>query len=169
MKYNYISGFIYLLGLIIGLIYFNYSSDTIIFGGNNQSSIIDIKNELTFTNIFYSNLKVVFINILGGLTLGILTFINLITNGIVLSYVLKVIHIIDKKLYLVLLPHSFEIIAYILSGAVGIELGVFLFSHIFLEKNIKLNLYQILVKILISVLIILISALTEVYISPNVI
>ncbi len=168
MKYNYISSVIYLLGLIIGFIYFNYSSEVIIFGGNNQSTL-DIKNELTFTNIFSSNLKVVFINILGGLTLGILTFVNLITNGIVLSYILKAIHLIDKKLYLILLPHSFEIIAYILSGAIGIELGVIIFSYIFLDKKNKLNIPKMLIKILISILIIFISALIEVYISPNVI
>jgi uncharacterized membrane protein SpoIIM required for sporulation len=155
------------LGLILGLIYLNSSS--IIISDVNNSTILDLKDQLTFVNIFSSNLKVVFINILGGLTLGMLTYVNLITNGVVLSYVLKVIHLIDKKLYLVLLPHSFEIIAYILSGAVGIELGVVLFSHIFLEKKIKLDMSKMITKITISVLIIFISALIEVYISPNVI
>lgn len=168
MKYIYLSVFFFITGLIIGLIYLNDSLSNIIITESNNSIVSNLKNELTFVNIFSSNIKVVLINILGGLSFGVLTFLNLIYNGIVMAYLLKVIYMIDTKLYLVLLPHSFEIIGFIIAGVVGIELGAFLFHYIFLGKK-KLNTIKIYKKITLSILIIFISALIEVYISPNVI
>ncbi|MCF6294064.1 MAG: stage II sporulation protein M [Flavobacteriaceae bacterium] len=169
MKYNLISIFIFLLGLIIGLFYFNNDLPNINTFESSNSNTLNLKENLTLYNILYTNLKVVIINIFGGLTFGLLTSVNLLYNGIFLSYLLKVIYTIDTKLYLILLPHSMEFLGFILAGAIGIEIGLFLFNYIFLSKKIKLDFVKLLKKTIISILIIFVAGLIEVYVSPNII
>jgi len=169
MNYQFLSVSFFLLGFIAGFMYLDNSFFNIKFSDSNNSILLNLENNFTFINIVSSNVKVIILNILGGMTFGVFTCVNLMYNGLAVSYIVKLIYIIDSKYYLVLIPHSFEIIAMILSGAIGIELGYFLFSHIFLSKKKKLYSVRILKKILISVLIIIIAALIEVYISPNII
>lgn len=158
-----------MLGFIISLFFLNNSLESLVKTSNENISIANIKSELTFINIFYSNLKIIFINVIGGITFGMLTYLNLIYNGMILGYILKIIYAINIKFYLLVIPHSFEIIGFLIAGAVGIELGYYLFKYVFLDVKIKLNLKKNIIDIILSIAIIFLSALIEVYITPIVI
>ena len=79
-------------------------------------------NKSAFVIIFQNNLKNCILNILGGVMLGIGTFINIIFNGFVTGNVFDSYYNIEQNIDIILkttLPHSFELIGFWLSGAIG--------------------------------------------------
>lgn len=165
MKYNILSSCSWLLGLVFGLFFFSMS-ELIELESNHFVPLIE--EELSFSNIFSNNIKVCIISILGALSLGILTCINLFYNGFTLSYLLKAIYIVDTKYYINLMPHSFEILGFIIAGSVGIKLGHFIIQYFIQNKTVSFNLKEYIIKVLLCVIIIFLSAVAEVYISPKI-
>ena len=113
--------------------------------------------------IISSNFLVLIINIVGALSFGGLTFINLFYNGLSYAYLFKVVALMDKSLLINLLPHSLEIVGFIIAGSVGINIGVQLFKWVILEKPLSLlkNIKGYFNDLLVASSIILIAAFIE--------
>nr|WP_264846631.1 stage II sporulation protein M [Capnocytophaga catalasegens] len=121
-----------------------------------------------FILIFKNNIKGCLINILGGVLLGIVTLFNLLINGFYSAHIFYSVYkagfsisqIVEKTL-----PHSFEIIGFMLSGA----LGFYIAWNILLlvkGKNLQVNFYKIIgTGSVIIFIIILCAAYVEAFIS----
>jgi len=83
-----------------------------------------------FVFIFFNNLGASFFALISGAFLGLFPIIALILNGYVLGFVArKSVDIAGSGILLRLLPHGvFELPAIIISIALGIRLGMFVFS-----------------------------------------
>jgi uncharacterized membrane protein SpoIIM required for sporulation len=96
---------------------------------DNQNIVNDIIQSLdtndngkTFSLIFSNNIKGCIINIVGGVLLGLGTFINLLFNGFFSADIFVSSYkagISTESILKVTLPHSFELIGFWLSGAIG--------------------------------------------------
>ncbi|PID91235.1 MAG: hypothetical protein CSA96_09380, partial [Bacteroidetes bacterium] len=87
---------------------------------------------LFWKQVISTNLLVITINLLGGLSLGILSFATTLYNGYVLGYTLRYgfSHFGTAETLRYILPHSMEILAIILSCALGFRLGVLVWQEL---------------------------------------
>ena len=128
-------------------------------------------NKSAFLLIFKNNMKGCFLNIVGGITLGIGTVVNLSVNGFSLSdIIVNSYHsgLSMENIFKMILPHSFELIGLWLSGAIGFiitwEIIKFMRGqNVFTVSFIK----QVVLLITIIFFITLLAAYVEVYISIN--
>lgn len=119
--------------------------------------------------IFFNNLKVAFINIAGGVFLGLGTGLNLIVNGFYTANVISNVHqagmpVGDILKYI--LPHSFEMIGIWISGAIGFSLAKVFIDYIRFDTLPSSKFYSFIgLWIATSTLIILLAAYVEAYIT----
>lgn len=122
-----------------------------------------------FGLIFWNNLKVCIINILGGMFLGIGTFFSLLFNGFYTGSVFAIIHrqgMPWKEIIEYTAPHSIEMIGIWISGGLGFYIALALWNLMMKDKYPRVNFYKVLrIGILISFVLILIAAYIEAYIS----
>lgn len=140
--------------------------DEIIHSINNE----DRSN--AFLLILKNNIKGCIINIAGGVMLGLGTVVNLIINGFYSSDVFVSSYYSGQTIRQILditLPHSFELIGFWLSGAIGLYIAwnIILFIR---GKESFTSLFYKKVGILtaITFLIILAAAFVEAYISTRI-
>jgi len=140
----------------------------------NRTSLIESKISQTisvndpFRFLLLSNLKVWFtMTILGALTLGSLTLVNLILNSINFGYLLKwAVFKGDLHSFLILvLPHGiFEIPAIIIAGAAGFKIPYEIIRYLMGKKEQPLtkdDIKEYLTLALISIILIVIAAWIE--------
>lgn len=146
---------------LIGNINFNITNELILkeFTSHNRLSLFDI---------IKNNSSIVLINILGSLTFGGFTILNLIYNGFMISLLIKIITKINSTYLYNLIPHSIEIISVIISGSIGIKLGIELFKRIFLEQKSTINKKEIILKTIYSFAIVIVAGIIEYFISSNI-
>lgn len=118
-------------------------------GTNND--LLNLKIKVSFTHIFFNNLKVVLLLIfLGPLTFGLGSIGILIINGIILGGTLGNIKN-DLNLISLLLPHGvIEVPILIFATSVGIKLTFDLLSMKIKVKDLSKNLSLILLGLLIA-------------------
>ncbi|GHT21758.1 hypothetical protein FACS189430_02370 [Bacteroidia bacterium] len=129
----------------------------------------DGNNKGAFILIFTNNIKGCILNIIGGVMLGLGTIINLSYNGFVSADIFMTSYnsgmSIDSILK-VTLPHSFELIGFWLSGAIGFFIAWHLIQFMRGKDSITaVFCKKVGVGSLIVVLIILAAAYVEAYIS----
>lgn len=122
-----------------------------------------------FHIIFNNNMKVCLYNIVGGVMLGLGTFINLIMNGFLAADTFVNIHKSGMSISDILkytLPHSFEIIGVWLSGLLGFIIAKIILDFIRFNKLPTVKFYKYFgFGILITLCIILAAAYTEAFVS----
>lgn len=108
--------------------------------------------------IFNNNIQSAIISILLGIFLGVIPFINAVTNGLILGYVLEKVWIVSGfDNFWRILPHGiFELPAVFIAIGLGMKLGMFIFAKKKLHE-FKRRLYdsfKVLICIIIPLLII---------------
>lgn len=125
--------------------------------------------EEAFLLIFYNNIKVAIINIIGGVFLGLGTFVNLTQNGFYAADVFCTIHkngMSWSKIFEYTAPHSFEMIGIWLSGGLGFFIAKLVIIVMRKNKYPTTLDYKIITIITISIgVIISLAAFTEAFIS----
>lgn len=121
----------------------------------------------TVWDIAKNNLASVLVNIAGGLSLGVISILNTVYNGIVLGYVLSIIfgHKSTTEILRHFLPHSIEIAAIILSCALGMYIGYFILKTLLTNGSMKFQQRQFIVWFALTVIIVLVAAFLEVNVS----
>jgi uncharacterized membrane protein SpoIIM required for sporulation len=154
---------VFLIGTIIGFTYDSFYSE----GRNNSNLYKEINNGDLFIIIFTNNLTVILINIFGMFSCGLLSVVSLFYNGFVFSYFLKsYINVLGLvKCACVTMPHSIELAAIVFSAYIGVKVGLELWHHIFLGKELQLNYKLILTEVVLCVIVIFVAAFIESYIS----
>lgn len=125
--------------------------------------------EKAFYIIFNNNMKVCLYNIVGGMMLGLGTFINLIMNGFLAADAFVNIHKSGMSVSDILkytLPHSFEIIGIWLSGSLGFIIAKILLDFIRFNNLPTVRFYKYFgIGFFITLCIILAAAYTEAFVS----
>ncbi|MBI9069243.1 MAG: stage II sporulation protein M [Salinivirgaceae bacterium] len=135
-----------------------------IFGAYSQNNRKEV-----FKLIFFNNIKVAIINIVGGIFLGLGTFVNLAQNGFYAADVFCSIHKNGMSWLKILeytAPHSFEMIGIWLSGGLGFYIAKLVIGIMVKNKYPTTLNYKIITISAISIgLIILFAAYIEAFIS----
>tara|TARA_B100000780_G_C21093309_1_gene440721 strand:- start:117 stop:698 length:582 start_codon:yes stop_codon:yes gene_type:complete len=175
-----ISFLLWFFPFIIRILFIDTIDKLIHSSADEQHTTLNIVAEITehlnnndkwsaFCLVFFNNLKVCFINIFGGILLGLGTLVSLIVNGFFAADTFVTLHQNGMSINKILahtLPHSIELIGIWLSGAIGLNI-----AKIFIDmmKNditpTYLTIKFLLLMSLIMTLIILIASYIEIYIS----
>lgn len=122
-----------------------------------------------FLEISSNNLHGCMINILGGFLLGLVTLLNLSINGLAASDVFTTVYNSGFGLNNILkstLPHSFELIGFWLSGAMGLAIAWEMIGFMRGKKSFSAKFYNPMALYLCVVFVITLgAAFVEVYIS----
>jgi stage II sporulation protein M len=129
-NYIYFVSFIFILGIALGfalsgkLIFLDEILKSILLKTANLSGIQLI------LYIFTNNLNVAFSSLVFGVLLGIIPIFYALSNGVILGYVFsKLYNISGISEFWRILPHGiFELPAIIISLAIGLKFGFFIFS-----------------------------------------
>jgi len=135
---------------------------------NKIQELIALDNQQLFWLILKNNLGVIIISIAGGLTFGIISFINTMYNGYILGvFVAHTIKLFSLSFLLSsIAPHSIELAGIVLSCYIGYVTASFYFEYCFMDIAPKLaSVKQILLLILICFLIITLAAFLETYVT----
>jgi uncharacterized membrane protein SpoIIM required for sporulation len=126
-----------------------------------------------FLAIFKNNLKGCIINIAGGALFGVGTLFNLMFNGFFAADMFVSYYKIGMSMSVMLrvtLPHSFELIGFWLSGALGLRIAWSILQAMRGKGEFTVRLYrQLGVGVLSVFLITLAAAYVEAYISTSVV
>ena len=125
-----------------------------------------------FGLMFWNNIKVCIINVVGGAMLGIITTISLLQNGFFTGDVMSNVYNSGMPVNEIIkhtLPHSIELIGAWLSGATGFSFAKIIIDYMRgkampCKRFIKFLGYNALIVLLIT----LIAAFIEVYISVSI-
>ena len=125
-------------------------------------------NKSAFIAIFGNNIRGCILNILGGVTLGLGSLINLLYNGF--SFADMVVSFSQtmsmNTILKVTLPHSFELIGFWLSGAIGFYIAWNIIQFMRGKESFSISFYkQVGICSLGIFIIILAAAYVESYIS----
>jgi len=170
----------WLLPFIARLYFFNipvtnyYNVKTPTFNNTNvidkilQSiSINDRRN--AFILIFKNNIKGCLLNIIGGFTLGLGTFFNLLINGFYTANIFVFSYNSGINIQTILkatLPHSFELLGFWLSGTIGFSIAWILIQFMKGKKILEtLFLKQMGLCIILVFISIFMAAYVEAYVS----
>lgn len=135
---------------------------------NEMSQLLALNKQQLFWLILKNNFWVIIINMVGGLTFGIISFINTMYNG----YILGVFAANTVKLFSVSFllsstaPHSIELLGIVLSCYIGYVTASFYFKYCFMNAAPKLaSVKKVLTLTLICFLIITLATFLEVYVT----
>lgn len=157
---------LFICGLNIGIIqgvFSEYKSQKI----DNKKLTEDNKIEI-LKDIIFNNLQVIIKNVLGFLSLGLLSILSVVYNG----YICGFITIYTYKVYSLdavfrhILPHLIEIIGITISAGIGISLSIELIKYLF-ESETSFNYKSYLYLFIISFCIIILAGFLETFISIN--
>ena len=155
--------FIYLIGIIYGL---NLSINKLNFRISQE--IILYKLKINFLSILQRNILMIIYELIGIITFGSSTLVNLLLNGYILAVFIKLFFYHDNSLttlLLLILPHGiFEIPAIIIAGAAGFKIPYEIVRYLAGKKEqvlIKEDIKEYLTMALISILLIVIAAWIE--------
>jgi len=122
LKLYIISSIVYISGFTLGFAQLGSTKDLQVF---RELSVIAIL-KINFLNILKNNILMIIYELLGAMTFGSSTLINLFLNGYVLAIYIKIsyYYIHDyPNIILLVLPHGiFEIPAIIIAGAAGFKI-----------------------------------------------
>jgi uncharacterized membrane protein SpoIIM required for sporulation len=125
----------------------------------------------SFILIFKTNIKSCFLNIIGGVCLGLGTFINLIVNGFSLADMFISSYnagLSVESIVKVTFPHSFELIGFWLSGAIGFYIAWNIIRFMRGKESFTVHFYKrVGIYSLAVFFIILAAAYVEAYISTS--
>lgn len=125
-----------------------------------------------FVLIAKNNIQSCFINIIGGIVLGIATIFNLIFNGFFSADIIMLAHnggLSIQEILKSILPHSFELIGFWLSGAIGFYIAWNIILFIRGKESFTSLFYKkVGMWTAITFLIILAAAFVEAYISTSI-
>lgn len=138
---------------------------------DNVIQALSNNKEKAFALIFLNNLKGCLLNIAGGAFLGLGTTINLMINGFYTADIFATSYnsgMTLQKMVSVTLPHSFELIGFWLSGAIGFYIA---WNFIlFMRGKNHFNLFFLKTIVILTVIVfalILSAAYVESFISVN--
>ena len=138
--------------------------------GNIMQALSDNREE-AFALIFANNLKGCLLNIAGGAFLGLGTVVNLMINGFYSADVFATSYnsgLTLQKILSVTLPHSFELIGFWLSGAIGFYIAWHFILFIRGKNHFNLLfLKRVIILTVIVFVIILSAAYVEAFISVS--
>ena len=145
-------------------------------GISNNKVIEELVNSLdednkskAFILIFKNNIIGCIINIVGGVLLGIGTIMNLTVNGFASSDVLVYSYnrgLSVREILNVTLPHSFELIGFWISGAMGLNIAWRIILFMQNKKDIDFKFYkEVAIQFLGVFIIILLAAYVEAYVT----
>jgi len=154
---------IYFLGCLVGYSLIQYDVE-----GNFDSNYLDgytIGKSPTFYTFLYNNFLVIFFVLAG---FGLLTFVNLISNGVIFGSIIKNSVIVGLSYWDILslaLPHGiFEIPAIIIAGAAGFKIPYEITKYLAGKKEnvlTKQDIKEYLTLASISIILIVIAAWIE--------
>jgi len=134
-------------------------------------SVSENNRKDAFAIIFFNNLKGCLLNIVGGVMLGLGTFINLIFNGFFSADIFANAYksgLGIEAILKVTLPHSFELIGFWLSGSLGFYVASEIIQFIRGKENFTKKFYKKIGLFSIIVFVIILSAAyVEAYISSS--
>jgi len=121
----------------------------------------------TVWDIARNNLASVFVNIAGGLSLGVISVLNTAYNGLILGYAVSIVleHTSSTDFVRHFLPHSIEIVAIILSCALGLYIARFIWRTLLKSQDTKFQKRTFIACLALSVIIVLVAAFLEVNVS----
>lgn len=113
--------------------------------------------------IFQNNLQSAIMSLAGGLILGIFPVLSSVLNGVMIGYVMKRVAVIDGlHEFWRILPHGiFELPAIFISFALGLKLGMFLFSKNRMKTLRERTLYSIMLFLGIILPLLFVAAIIE--------
>ncbi|MEM4271636.1 MAG: stage II sporulation protein M [Candidatus Pacearchaeota archaeon] len=162
-NYVYAVALIFLAGGILGFIFFeNFSFiDAFLEEIIKKTEGMGAFELIAF--IFQNNLWSAFISLIAGLVFGIFPVLNSIFNGIIIGYVMRRVAIANGILeFWRILPHGvFELPAVFISFALGLKLGMFLFSKNRIRTLRERALYSIMIFLGIILPLLLVAAIIE--------
>ncbi|WP_186758187.1 stage II sporulation protein M [Echinicola salinicaeni] len=120
-------------------------------------------------DIAKNNLASVIINIIGGLSLGVVSVMNTVYNGVILGYALSIIldHYPVRLVARHLLPHSIEIVGITLSCALGLYIAYFVFKTLLMNRQMQFQTRPFVICFALTVIIITVAAALEVHVSMS--
>ncbi len=140
-----------------------------------ETKSIDFDDDVSFSSssferfkqIFINNEKVVIYNYFGALSFGFSSLASLAFNGSTFGNYIGYYsnHISTPIILRYTLPHSFELIAIILSGGEGIYLGIYLLLCLIGRKELKNIDGKLYIHFILCTFIILLAAFVEAYIT----
>lgn len=130
-------------------------------------NVVNVNRFDQFLSIYKNNMYVLFYNIIGSLTFGILSIVSLLYNGFFLGQLFQQILKSNGLLsvFPYFLPHSFELIAIVWSSCIGIQLAYVIYNYMFTSEKVLINNRSIAIQILLCIIIIALAALVESYVS----
>jgi uncharacterized membrane protein SpoIIM required for sporulation len=136
-----------------------------------MQSLIDDDKYTAFTLIFKNNLKGCILNIIGGVMLGIGTLFNILFNGFFSADIFVSSYKAGLSITSILkvtLPHSFELIGFWLSGAIGFYIAWNMIQFMRGTNSFSSHFYkQVGIGSAVVFIIILLAAYIEAYISTS--
>jgi len=136
-----------------------------------QEAFAEKKNSDAFVMVFENNIEGCIYNVCGGVLLGLGTIVNLAFNGFASSDMFINIHHCGLPLTDILkctLPHSFELIGFWLSGAMGLIIAHQLFRFMRGREAFDRKLiHHLITSAVVVFIIILCAAFVETHISIN--
>lgn len=136
--------------------------------GTASIELLALNNYDIFLMILKNNVVVICINFLGGLTLGLITFLNTFYNGFVLGLLVQnaLTSFSGAFIFSSLAPHSIEFAGIVLSCYAGYLVAIQFYRYCFLSKSPRSNeIKQLLVMVAICGLTILLAAFLEAYVT----
>jgi stage II sporulation protein M len=126
-----------------------------------------------FTKLFTNNLEACLLLFLGGASFGIFTIFIMSLNGIVIGAIMEIVHHDHSPVFVAaaILPHGvFEIPAFIIAGALGIQLAHSLIAEWYGQADAAAGASRSARRFLVFVLPLLVTAAAvEAFITPVVI
>jgi stage II sporulation protein M len=126
-----------------------------------------------FTKLFANNLEACLLLFLGGASFGIFTIFIMSLNGIVIGAIMEIVHYDHSPLFVAaaILPHGiFEIPAFIIAGALGVQLAQSLIAEWYDQADAAAGAYRFARMFVVYVLPLLVTAAAvEAFITPAVI
>jgi len=168
MIYSFV---IFIISIFLGFLSYEKFADKVpdIIKNAFSGVIVEDSQFMTFLNIMKRNLWITFITVLLGITVIapiLIIFANGFVAGLVLMYVFfKGVGLL--KLIFGVIPHAiFEIPAFVITSAVGMRIGLSIFSKgKRIESIIKSLKDAVIVYIIIIIPLVIIGAFVETYIS----
>lgn len=129
-NFIYLSAALFLLFIILGFIFAEYLTALNKVIVEMRESVAGLDGKDLTRAIFISNMRAALFSLFLGILLGIFTIFNIILNGTLIGYVIKILWIESGFSHLwKLLPHGiFELPALFIAWGLGIRLGMFIFA-----------------------------------------
>jgi len=162
-NYIFAVAFIFIGGILLGFIFSEQFTflDEILKQLVEQIKGLDTSGIILF--ILQNNLKSAFYGMIFGVLLGIFPVINSVSNGLILGYVMKGVWVDSgAHEFWRILPHGiFELPAVFISLALGLKLGMFIFSKNKIKEFLERARNSMIIFVFIVIPLLIIAAIIE--------